>query len=165
MRLQVSSPYGIESQTHLGWETPLRSLSPTNTTSPVLSRVPKCHIHIFPMYLQGCQLHHPPGQPLPVPAHPLYEGILPDTQLEPPPRYSSSPFPCILTLRKETDTTSVFSNLLYCLATRPGTDSTLFYGCDFQENRTGVSFCLLLCEAFSFAGSVSGPAVLCLEQQ
>lgn len=102
------------------------------------------------------------GQPLQsLPTSPVKKSfVTPNWNL---PCHSSSSFPCILSLRIETNTTSVFSNLLYCLATHPGTDSILFYRHDFQENRS--FFLSVALRSFFFCRSVSGPAVLCLQQQ
>lgn len=49
-----------------------------NTTSPPLNHVPTSLI-----YRQRWGLHHP-GQLIPLPHHPSYEEILPDTQSKPP---------------------------------------------------------------------------------
>jgi len=51
---------------------------------PSLNHGPKCHIHASLKYLQRWRLHHLPGQPIPTPAYPLHEGILPNIQSKPP---------------------------------------------------------------------------------
>ena len=54
----------------IGWKRPLRSPSPTVTTTPprLLNHVPRCHISMHLEPLQGWGLHHCPGQP----------GLMPD---------------------------------------------------------------------------------------
>jgi len=65
---------------------PLRSSSPTTHPTPpcLLNHVPKCHIHTVFEPLQGWGLHHPPGQPGPMPDHSLSKEIFPNIQPKPP---------------------------------------------------------------------------------
>lgn len=78
----------------------IKSNYPPNVTSPLLKHVPKCRIHMSLKYLQEWQLHHFPGQPLPVPKHFFCEEIHPDIQSKPsmmqPQAICLSPVPCHL---------------------------------------------------------------------
>ncbi|KAK4817239.1 hypothetical protein QYF61_005261 [Mycteria americana] len=97
-----------ESQDRIGWKRPLRSSSPTvNLTlpSPPLYHVPKHLIQSSFKYLQGWQLNHFPGQPVPVLDNPLGEVKFPNIQSKPPlaqlEAISSCPITCYL--GEETD--------------------------------------------------------------
>jgi len=65
---------------------PLGSPSPTVHLSPTIptNYVFQCHICTFLEHLQGQQLHHLHGQPVPVHHHSFWEEIFPDIQAESP---------------------------------------------------------------------------------
>ncbi|KAK4832342.1 hypothetical protein QYF61_021871 [Mycteria americana] len=97
-----------ESQNRIGWKRPLRSSSPTvNLTlpRPPLNHVPKHLIQMSFKYLQGWQLNHFPGQPLPMLDNPFSEVKFPNIQSKPPlaqlEAFSSCPITCYL--GEETD--------------------------------------------------------------
>ncbi|PKU29473.1 protein diaphanous hypothetical protein [Limosa lapponica baueri] len=52
--------------------------------SPPLNHVPQHHIYPSFKYLQGWQLHHFPGQPVPMLDNPFSEEIFPNIQSKPP---------------------------------------------------------------------------------
>ncbi|KAK4816266.1 LOW QUALITY PROTEIN: hypothetical protein QYF61_014338 [Mycteria americana] len=92
-----------ESQNHIGWKRPLRSLSPTiNLTlpRPPLHHVPKHLIQTSFKYLQGWRLNHFPGQPGPVLDNPFSGEKFPNIQSKPPlvqlEAISSHPITCYL---------------------------------------------------------------------
>ncbi|KAK4831242.1 hypothetical protein QYF61_016474 [Mycteria americana] len=93
---------------HIGWKRPLRSSSPTiNLTLPrqPLHHVSKHLIQTSFKYLQGWQLNHFPGQPVPMLDNPLGEEKFPNIQSKPPlaqlEAISSCPITCYL--GEETD--------------------------------------------------------------
>ncbi|KAK4831600.1 hypothetical protein QYF61_018360 [Mycteria americana] len=97
-----------ESQNHIGWKRPLRSLSPTiNLTlpKPPLHHVSKHLIQTSFKYFQGWRLNHFPGQPVPMLDNPLGEEKFPNIQSKPPlaqlEAISSCPITCYL--GEETD--------------------------------------------------------------
>ncbi|KAK4811014.1 hypothetical protein QYF61_015718 [Mycteria americana] len=97
-----------ESQNRIGWKRPLRSSSPTvNLTlpRPPLHHVPKHLIQTSFKYLQGWQLNHFPGQPVPMLDNPFSEEKFPNIQSKPPlaqlEAISSCPITCYL--EEETD--------------------------------------------------------------
>ncbi|KAK4822811.1 hypothetical protein QYF61_020094 [Mycteria americana] len=92
-----------ESQNRIGWKRPLRSSSPTvNLTlpRPPLHHVPKHLIQTSFKYLQGWQLNHCPGQPVPMLDNPFSEEKFPNIQSKPPlaqlEAISSCPITCYL---------------------------------------------------------------------
>ncbi|KAK4829704.1 hypothetical protein QYF61_006079 [Mycteria americana] len=115
-----------ESQNRIDWKRPLRSSSPTiNLTlpRPPLYHVPKHLIQTSVKYLQGWQLNHFPGQPVPMLDNPFSEVKFPNIQSKPPlaqlEAVSSHPITCYL--GEETDThlsTTSFQTLhqLCCLS-------------------------------------------------
>jgi len=76
------------SQNHriMCWKRPLRSLSSTTHPTPpfLLNHILKCHIYTFFKPLQGWELSHLPGQPVPVPDHSFSKEIFPNNQSKPP---------------------------------------------------------------------------------
>ena len=79
--------FHLETQNHLGWKRPLGSLSPTaNLTlpSPPLNYVPKHRVYMAFKYLQGWQLNHVPGQPVPMVDNPFGEEIILNIQSKTP---------------------------------------------------------------------------------
>ncbi|KAK4829272.1 hypothetical protein QYF61_002664 [Mycteria americana] len=106
--LQLVPSIYLESQNHIGWKRPLRSLSPTvNLTlpRPPLYHVPKHLIQTSIKYLQGWRLNHFPGQPVPMLDNPFSEEKFPNIQSKPPlvqlETISSCPITCYL--GEETD--------------------------------------------------------------
>ncbi|KAK4818296.1 hypothetical protein QYF61_010438 [Mycteria americana] len=105
-QLKLVSPkisFQIESQNRIGWKRRLRSPSPTvNLTlpRPPLYHVPKHLIQMSFKYLQGWQLNHFPGQPVPMLDNLFGEDIFPNTQSKPPlaqlEAISSCPITCYL---------------------------------------------------------------------
>lgn len=68
-------------QKHKGWNTPLRSSSPTFDWTPPCKwdHSTECYVQLFLEYLQGEWLHPFPGQLIPRTDHLFNEEILPDT--------------------------------------------------------------------------------------
>ena len=105
--VMVNSYTELQNHRIIGWKRPLRSSSPTVTTTPpcLLNHVPKRHIYRFFEHLQGWGLHHFPRQPVPMSDHSFRNEIFPIIQPKPPPaqREAISSHPISSYLGKQTD--------------------------------------------------------------